>query len=119
MDANEYQRLAGRTLSDKPDFEITDDEVMLAWNVMGLAGEAGELAEAVKKMVFHQHGLDREKLAKELGDVCWYVAAVASCLGLSLSDVMETNIEKLRRRYPDGYSPAASMARVDVIKGDR
>lgn len=114
MDASTYQQLAARTLIDEPDFQITDDQVMLVWNAVGLAGEAGEFCELVKKGIFHQHGFDRARAAKELGDVLWYVAALATRLDLSLADVMAANIEKLRTRYPAGYSPADSVRRVDV-----
>lgn len=113
MDATTYQKAAGRTLIAGPDAEYTGDELMLVWNAIGLAGEAGEVCDLVKKGVFHQHGIDREKLIKELGDVCWYTAALCSKLGVSLSEVMERNIEKLQQRYPDGYSSAASLARID------
>ena len=53
MTAREYQLLAARTLIDAPDFQLTDEQVMIAWNVIGLAGEAGEVAETVKKGIFH------------------------------------------------------------------
>ncbi len=114
MDANEYQRLAGRTLIDSPDAEYTSLETMLVWNALGLAGEAGEVADSIKKAVFHRHGLsglDRKLLAKELGDCMWYIAALCTKLDVSLSDVMEGNIEKLQHRYPDGYSSADSINR--------
>lgn len=114
MDANEYQQLAGRTLIAAPDATYTAHELMLAWNALGLAGEAGEVADLIKKSVFHRHELDREKLIGELGDVLWYVAALATKLGVRLSDVMEGNVAKLTRRYPAGYSSAASVARADV-----
>jgi NTP pyrophosphatase (non-canonical NTP hydrolase) len=114
MDANEYQRLAGRTLIDRPDFAISDDDLMLVWNALGLVGEAGEVADLLKKGIFHQHGINLPKVAKELGDVLWYVAALCTRLGLTLNEVMSLNIAKLRERYPDGYSPAASVARVDA-----
>lgn len=84
-----YQELANRTLIDSPDFSITPDQVMLAWNVIGLTGEAGEVADLIKKGVFHQQGLDKEKLKRELGDVMWYIAALCKCLDISLDDVME------------------------------
>src|SRR6188768_1862420 len=103
MEANDYQRLAGRTLLDTPDFQITDEEVMLAWNAIGLAGEAGEVAELAKKQIFHHHGLDPEMWKKELGDVLWYVAAICTKLGFTMEEVMDLNIEKLRARFPDGY----------------
>lgn len=117
MNAHEYQTLAGRTLIDRPDFQITDDQVMIVWNAVGLAGEAGEVAELVKKGIFHQHGLDRDKLKKELGDVVWYVAALCTRVGLDMEEVMQANIDKLMQRYPEGYTSVASQQRVDVVKG--
>lgn len=114
MQANDYQQQAARTLIDGPDATYTDHEIMLVWNALGLAGEAGEVADTIKKAVFHQHGINRDELIKELGDVLWYVAALCSKLDVPLSEVMERNIEKLKRRYPDGYSSADSQARTDV-----
>ncbi len=114
MKANEYQQLARRTLIDRPDFDISDEDIMLVWNAIGLAGEAGEVAELVKKGVFHQHGVDRTKLEKELGDVLWYVAALCTKAGIDMGDVMQKNIDKLRMRYPEGFSSVASQKRVDV-----
>jgi NTP pyrophosphatase (non-canonical NTP hydrolase) len=111
MKANEYQALAERTLIASPDFQITPDQVMLVWNAIGLAGEAGEVAELAKKQIFHQQGLDVEKWKKELGDVLWYVAACCTRLGLSLEDVMQHNVDKLRARYPKGYTPQRSTFR--------
>lgn len=114
MDANIYQKQAKRTLIDKPDFKITDSQVMTVWNVVGISGEAGEVAELVKKGIFHQHGLDMEKLKDELGDLLWYVAGLCSTLGISMGEVMEANIEKLKNRYPHGYNPEDSKKRVDT-----
>ena len=114
MDAKQYQVLAARTLIDKPGFEVPDADIMVVWNAIGLAGEAGEVSELVKKGVFHQHGLDREKMAKELGDCLWYIAALATTLDLDLGGLMTANIEKLKERYPNGFSSADSVNRVDV-----
>lgn len=114
MHPNEYQNLAARTLIDGPDAEYTPQEIMLVWNALGVAGEAGEIADAIKKSVFHRHILDKDKLREEIGDCLWYVAAICTKLGFSLDEVMEQNIEKLKRRYPEGYSSEASKARVDV-----
>ncbi|MEO1477765.1 MAG: nucleoside triphosphate pyrophosphohydrolase family protein [Bacteroidota bacterium] len=110
MTANTYQELASRTLLGAPDFEITDAQVMISWNALGLAGEAGEVADLIKKQIYHQHGLDREALKKELGDVLWYVAALCSDLGLSLDEVMRANIEKLNARFPDGYDASRTTS---------
>ena len=114
MNASHYQALAARTLIDRPDFAVTDDQLMIAWNAIGLAGEAGEIMELVKKGIFHQHGLDTEKMHKELGDLLWYVAALCTKLGFSMDAVMQANIEKLRTRYPNGYNSQDSQRRADV-----
>src|SRR5260221_12145625 len=100
----EYQKLAARTLINEPDNEYNSTELMLLWDAMGLAGETGEVCDIIKKFVFHRHSLDLLNLTKELGDVLWYVAALCSTLGISISSVMEMNISKLQTRYPDGYS---------------
>lgn len=111
MNADDYQRLAARTLIDRPDFALTDEQTMIVWNALGLAGEAGEVVDEVKKAIFHQHGIDHAKLGKEIGDVLWYVAALCSKLNIDLSAIMTANIAKLRERYPDGYSADASRNR--------
>jgi len=113
MNANVYQELAARTLIDEPDSEYSPEQIMLVWNAIGLAGEAGEVAEHVKKGVFHQHGIDREKMIKELGDVMWYVAALCTKLDVELGDVMDRNIDKLLMRYPDGYNAQDSINRAE------
>ena len=109
--ADEYQNLAARTLIDAPSVAPTDAEVMLVWNALGAAGEAGEIADLVKKAVFHRHDLGRDKLVEEIGDCLWYLAALCTGLGVPLSEAMARNIEKLRRRYPAGYSAEASRNR--------
>lgn len=90
-----------------------DRTLALAIFGLGVAGEAGEVSELIKKQVGHGHPADRDKVAKELGDVLWYVAAIATEYGLSLGEVARLNIEKLRARYPEGFSTQASLARVD------
>lgn len=176
MTPNEYQTLAARTLLEKPDFELeekevglivhaidaarnlgeladylkkgifhrhgldffrvydqqqkahaallqllvpikidlTDPEVMLLWNTLGLLGESGEIAKLAYESILQGY-TDREKLKKELGDCLWYLAALCTKADLSLEDVMQANIEKLKLRYPDGYSAEASRMRVDVV----
>ena len=101
MRIDDYQHNAARTLGDA-------DLRILA---LGLCGEAGEAAEIVKKHLGHGHDLDVNDLAKELGDVLWYVAALATALDVNLSQVAQANIEKLRARYPDGFSADRSKNR--------
>lgn len=105
MSPNEYQQLSNRTLIPEPDFQIAPIDVMISWNALGLAGEAGEVADLIKKGIFHQQGVDKEKLKKELGDCLWYIAALCTEFNLTIEEVMEHNIEKLKARFPEGYSP--------------
>lgn len=105
MDLNEYQQLALRTARD-----LTPDDRLLN-AALGLAGEAGEFADSVKKIRFHGHALDQSELIKEVGDLLWYAALAANALGVPLSEVAERNITKLRQRYPEGFSEQASRDR--------
>lgn len=106
FDFNAYQKLALRTAGNHGDFDRT-----LMYTALGLNGEAGEVAEHIKKALFHGHDLDRETLKKELGDVLWYLAVMAHTLDLPLEDIARHNIEKLARRYPEGFSEERSRHR--------
>lgn len=106
MTANEYQQLALRTLN--PDLAQKD---VLINGVMGLCGESGEAIDIVKKHLAQGHPLDTEKLAKELGDVAWYLAETAWAIGYPLEDILRMNIDKLRSRYPEGFSTDKSVNR--------
>lgn len=83
--------------------------------VLGLCGESGECADIVKKHIFQGHALDINHMAKELGDVAWYLAVTAHLIGYDLESIFEMNINKLMERYPDGFDPARSLHRQ---KGD-
>lgn len=78
-------------------------ETRLAVWALGLGGEAGEVQELIKKHLGHGRHLDRNELVKELGDVLWYIAALAQLNGIYLSEIANRNIAKLRERYPDGF----------------
>lgn len=75
----------------------------LVRNALGLAGEAGEVVEMVKKARFHGKPYDVDAMCKELGDVLWYVTDMCAEHGLTLAEVAEANVAKLRARYPDGF----------------
>ncbi|MGK9043950.1 nucleoside triphosphate pyrophosphohydrolase family protein [Mammaliicoccus vitulinus] len=109
MDLNEYQQLALRTMSDTR----RDPEQSLINGALGLTGEAGEVADIVKKHVFHGHDIDEQELKKELGDVLWYIACCATALDMNLNDIGMFNIEKLKRRYPNGFTKEDSLNRKD------
>lgn len=108
MTINEYQSLALRTLN--PDLDKRD---VLINGVMGLCGEAGEAIDLVKKHLHQGHALDREGLLKELGDIAWYLAETAYALDADLESVLKGNIDKLRRRYPQGFDTAKSIERTE------
>lgn len=80
---------------------------------LGVAGEAGEVADIIKKFVGHDHPIDDNKLIKELGDVLWYISCIARERGFGLSVVANANILKLKKRYPDGFSAERSLNRSD------
>ena len=99
MTGTEYQKLAMRT--NKP--EATQEENLIN-GCLGLAGEAGEVCDIVKKYMFQGHNLETQKIVDELSDVLWYVALTATAIGWDLNDIMEMNVEKLKKRYPEGFS---------------
>jgi NTP pyrophosphatase (non-canonical NTP hydrolase) len=101
MTFDEYQRQALKTAHNHPDSLMNQT----VW-AMGVAGEAGEVIEKWKKVVAYKNGIvseeDKQELAKELGDVVWYIAVLAHSLGLTLGEVMEKNVQKLTSRKARG-----------------
>ncbi|MGZ8413893.1 MAG: nucleoside triphosphate pyrophosphohydrolase family protein [Gemmatirosa sp.] len=106
MTLDDYQQLAARTIRPGR----APEQALANW-ALGLTGEAGEVAEHVKKHLFHGGSLDRTAVVKELGDILWYVAAMAGAVGASLDEIGETNVAKLRRRYPEGFDEVRSVNR--------
>lgn len=110
MDMNEYQQLAMRTSN-----RALSTDMHLLNGALGLAGEAGEVADHVKKAYMQGHSLDRAHIVKELGDICWYIAETATAIGYDLETIMQMNIDKLKARYPEGFETERSLHRQ---KGD-
>ena len=108
MKVNEYQRLAMTTLNP----ELNKKDVLIN-SVIGLCGESGEAIDIVKKWMAQGHELDKEHLAKELGDIAWYLAEAATALDMSLEDIFEANLAKLKKRYPDGFETQKSKIRLE------
>lgn len=106
LTANDYQRMAMRTAGE---YDTDYDQLRNA--AYGLNGEAGEVIDLLKKHEFQGHDLPEDKLIDECGDVLWYCALLADALGFSLEQVMNRNIDKLRKRYPDGFDKARSINR--------
>lgn len=109
MQANDYQELAMRT-APKYIFEHAEDALDNA--ALGLCGEAGEFADILKKHFYQGHDIDETHLAKELGDILWYVSMACEALDVTMEDVMDINIKKLMARYPDGFDSNRSQHRV-------
>lgn len=106
MTINEYQQAALRTVNKS----LTPTEQLMD-GLMGLNGEAGECIDILKKHLFHGHALDVEHMAKELGDVAWYLAVSAKAIGYDLETIMQMNVDKLKARYPDGFDTEHSLHR--------
>lgn len=109
MTINEYQKLAMTTLNP----ELSKRDILLN-SVMGLCGESGEAIDLVKKHLMQGHEFDREKFAKELGDIAWYLAEAATAIDMDLENILQMNIDKLKRRYPEGFDPAKSIHRSEI-----
>lgn len=105
---NEYQKEAAKTIPAE-----FNSEMMIDNAVYGLCGEVGECVDRLKKVKFQGHPQDIEHLTYELGDVLWYVAEMATGAGLTLEEIAEANIRKLRKRYGDSFDADKSINRKD------
>ena len=108
MNINDYQAQAMTTLNPA----LSRKEVLIN-SVMGLCGESGEAIDIVKKHIFQGHELDREHLIEELGDVAWYLAVSCEAVGVTLGEAMQRNVDKLKKRYPDGFDKSRSINRTE------
>lgn len=106
MQFNEYQNLAQRTSNQEL---LPRDHVING--ALGLCGEAGEVADLIKKAFMQGHIIDRAKVTEEVGDVLWYCAELAAWMGMDLDEIAERNVQKLMKRYPEGFSADRSINR--------
>lgn len=106
MKFNDYQQQATTFELMKREGEILANSPSYVAKILGLAGEAGEVAEKYKKIIRDKDGhvsdADKAEIIKELGDVLWYVSALAGYLHVSLEDVAKANIDKLSSRKSRG-----------------
>ena len=108
MEGNKYQELAMRT--NRP--EATQEQNLIN-GCLGLSGETGEVSDIIKKYMFQGHQLEKEKILDECSDVLWYLTLTVKSIGYSLNDIMEHNIEKLKKRYPNGFEEERSINRAE------
>ena len=106
MTINEYQKLAMTTLNK----DIPQDKIIVN-ACLGLSGECGEVNDLIKKHLFQGHPLNKDDLINELGDIAWYLAEAATALDVDLESILISNIEKLKKRFPDGFSVEKSINR--------
>lgn len=109
MTLDEYQQAAMRTASG-----MNYGQYGAIMNMaLGICGEGGEVADLVKKAAFQGHDLDREHVAKELGDCFWYLAVGAEAIGYTLEEIGQMNMAKLEARYPNGFEVERSLHRAE------
>ena len=115
MNPSDYQKAVAKTeaLPDERLMERFDSPqtIRLLHAAMGLATEAGELVDALKKHLFYGKELDMANVREELGDSLWYVATGANALGADLGDIMQLNVNKLEARYGEGFTEEAAINR--------
>lgn len=105
----EYQEKTRRTANSELDkFDSVSNYSL------GLISECAEITDELKKVLFHEHEVDLDKISKEMGDTMWYFFRLADELGINMQDVATQNISKLAKRYPEGFSVEASINRVDT-----
>jgi len=109
MDVSTYQKISTRTWNDEE-----ERRHQIANAALGLCGEAGETADYIKKFLYHGHPFSVDEMVKELGDVAYYLATLATLFHLDLGEILQANADKLRTRYPDGFSTRDSLNRRDV-----
>lgn len=101
-----YQHAAQRTMNTQ-----IQEYDQLRNAAYGLNGEAGEFIDILKKHEFQGHELDTNHLIDELGDILWYAALACTAMNVTLDEVMERNIAKLQKRYPEGFDSDRSVHR--------
>lgn len=106
MDIKEYQEKATRTVNTR-----LSRKDQLSNLCMGLCGESGEVVDYLKKCIYHDHKLEKEKLFEELGDIMWYLTNIATLFNLPMDNILDKNIKKLEERYPEGFSEEKSINR--------
>lgn len=118
MTGSEYQQQAMRTNDGKSLERLIlaaatnkEDIGGILEAAFGLVGEVGELVDMIKKWIFHERPLNVEHAKRELGDALWYAAMICHCFGWDMDEIMQINIDKLKVRFPDGFTPEAANNR--------
>lgn len=115
MNAEKYLELSDRTCKhiESSGIVILPEMYDLLHATLGISGEAGELLDAVKKSFIYNKELDEVNAKEELGDLLWYIALACRSLDVSFEEIMQMNIDKLTKRYPEKYTDSDAVARAD------
>ena len=114
MNLSEYKDLAARTAKVYHEPEVVSIPGMNIIHAgLGIAGESGELVDAIKKALIYGKELDIENIKEDIGDIFWYIALLANSLNLDLNEILDNNISKLQLRYPEKYSDQHASLRLD------
>lgn len=116
MNNNEYQKNAEKfnNPSDSLSVRLSNKNIQTLLHAqMGISGEAGELADVIKKHIMYGKELDVNHIKEECGDVLWYMSILLTEIGANFNEIMEINIKKLSKRYPNGFSEADALDRKD------
>lgn len=111
MNFNQYQKETLITARGMNKEGLKNANSYILNGVLGMSEEAGEAIGIVKKHIYQGHELDKEHLAEEIGDCLWYIAVTAKGIGYTLEDIAKMNVEKLRKRYPNGFETERSINR--------
>lgn len=106
MDIKEFQELSTRTMNEELTFEQKVSNM-----IFGINGEVGEVTDVLKKHLYHGHTLDVDHLEEEIGDVMFYIVNLATLFDLDMTEVLQINIDKLRKRYKEKFTVEESVNR--------
>jgi len=117
MDNKQYLELSDRTCKHVDDAGVTfgSKQYDLLHATLGIAGESGEIVDAVKKCIIYGKALDKDNMREEIGDIMWYIALACRSLDFDLGEILDENIAKLQKRYPDRYNDFHASARLDKV----
>jgi NTP pyrophosphatase (non-canonical NTP hydrolase) len=93
--------------------QMTPEKMYLEHCGDGIGGESGEIIDAIKRHTIYNKSLDRDNVQEEVGDMLFYLQALCNFLEITFEDAIEANVEKLKERYPSGYSDFHAQRRLD------
>lgn len=106
MDIREFQRVSTRTLNKE-----LSKEQQVSNMIFGANGELGEVTDILKKHLYQGHRIDKQHLAEEIGDTLFYIVNLCTVYNLDVEDILQANVDKLKKRFPNGFESDRSINR--------